>query len=1208
MNRHGKTALVLGLAIVVSAGLLISLLAARSRPTAWWTDGATIRARAISAPLREILWKPAEPVVTRSHGSPNEVADPAIPTTADEYEPRLSADGTVMVFVRRRPGDNADLYTSRWKPDGWTEPAPIEAINSPHDELGPELSSDGESLYFYSNRPGGVGGYDIWVSRRFESVWGTPVNLGPAANSTWNEYGPALSPDGKILYFSSNRPRAGEPATNGDSWAATLRERRDRHDYDLYASEIAGAGEGEPTAAAPLVELNTPSDEGAPAVSPVGDFLYFASDRNGGHGGYDLYRVRITRITTHPPENLGESINSPANDLDPALSIDGFRIYFSSDREAMPRMDVPPNLATDRDATHGVGAEPLQKAPIYRLWSSGSREVYREIETSRRADLASSLDAMWPWLPTLIAIGLLGYLFHRLMKSAAWRRRFARLSLLAQCLLISLLAHTMIASGLAVWKVGSGIIELVQRGGGTQVILTSSGATGEIASQVLGPASGALELSMPALAALSADVPRTAIKAEFASSELPGSMQMAAVPRLAAAVPEAGQSTSQPMTTLGPAAATEVLQPLNVPRGVAAEPARSEAQAALTPELSAIAAPDVSVATPTAPRAHVLLSAAPPGAGPAPLEIGVTAAGLNTPTAPIAFDQLPTDLLLESSAVPPALSVAGGSASSAVEASVQLGLPGVALAVPLTTPASSSASFVRAQVRPSDPRGSESGVGAIPPLQLADDINHNGLSSVGSRSIESGTGPAPELATIDPAIPSASGAGAAGESPVDEASATIGTIVPGAVGAEAARSLQGQVITAPTVAIEPAAGSGTDTTPGINTLDLSTAIERAGVRPGRLNASGLPPTFTGGGSPPADFAGLGDLRLPIEPASSPESFEQRAPEVRDELLEKMGGSPETERAVSLALEWFARHQELDGRWTGRHFDDRCGGHCAGEAEFDADAAMTGMVLLCYLGAGHTHESEGQYREVVDRALAWLLRRQAENGDLRRDETMYGQTVATVALCEALSMTKDQRLADPARRAVAFVLEIAAKPRDQRAADEDTSVLGWLVMTMKSAERAGIAVPRDTFDAASRWLEYVSTRQSPGLYAYRNGEAPSVAMTAEAMFVQQLLGRSRQEARMKQSADFLLGTSPKWTSGAPTYCWYYATLALFEHQGDAWRRWNQAIMPELIAHQHQSGPAAGSWDPQDEWSRMGGRIYQTAVCTLSLEVYYRYKPR
>ena len=96
--------------------------------------------------------------------------------------------------------------------------------------------------------------------------------------------------------------------------------------------------------------------------------------------------------------------------------------------------------------------------------------------------------------------------------------------------------------------------------------------------------------------------------------------------------------------------------------------------------------------------------------------------------------------------------------------------------------------------------------------------------------------------------------------------------------------------------------------------------------------------------------------------------------------------------------------------------------------------------------------------------------------------------------------------------------------------------------------------------------------------------------------------------MEQSAGYILATPPRWGEGAPTYYWYYATLALFQHQGDAWKQWNERLVAELLKNQQQDGASKGSWAPTDEWSRMGGRVYQTAVCTLSLEVYYRYKAR
>ena len=76
-----------------------------------------------------------------------------------------------------------------------------------------------------------------------------------------------------------------------------------------------------------------------------------------------------------------------------------------------------------------------------------------------------------------------------------------------------------------------------------------------------------------------------------------------------------------------------------------------------------------------------------------------------------------------------------------------------------------------------------------------------------------------------------------------------------------------------------------------------------------------------------------------------------------------------------------------------------------------------------------------------------------------------------------------------------------------------------------------------------------------------------------------------------------------------YAWYYGSLALMQLQDDAWRRWNKAVRDRLAATQHRGGALDGSWDPsQSAWGgERGGRIYTTALGTLTLEVYYRYLP-
>ena len=94
------------------------------------------------------------------------------------------------------------------------------------------------------------------------------------------------------------------------------------------------------------------------------------------------------------------------------------------------------------------------------------------------------------------------------------------------------------------------------------------------------------------------------------------------------------------------------------------------------------------------------------------------------------------------------------------------------------------------------------------------------------------------------------------------------------------------------------------------------------------------------------------LATPTESTPRPNVFPQRAPENRRELVEEMGGSDETESAVSLALEWLAMNQSDDGRWSGRDFphDEEQGG----KASFDFDSALTGLALMACVGADHTH--------------------------------------------------------------------------------------------------------------------------------------------------------------------------------------------------------------------------------------------------------------
>ena len=114
------------------------------------------------------------------------------------------------------------------------------------------------------------------------------------------------------------------------------------------------------------------------------------------------------------------------------------------------------------------------------------------------------------------------------------------------------------------------------------------------------------------------------------------------------------------------------------------------------------------------------------------------------------------------------------------------------------------------------------------------------------------------------------------------------------------------------------------------------------------------------------------------------------------------------------------------------------------------------------------------------------------------------------------------------------------------------------------------------------------------------------MTAEALFCQQMLGFPRDTRRNQESVRYLLGHRPR-LSRFNLYYWYYGTLAMYQYGGKPWEQWNAAVRDTLIGEQITDGADAGSWSPHGPWGRYGGRLYSTALATLTLEVYYRLLP-
>lgn len=382
----------------------------------------------------------------------------------------------------------------------------------------------------------------------------------------------------------------------------------------------------------------------------------------------------------------------------------------------------------------------------------------------------------------------------------------------------------------------------------------------------------------------------------------------------------------------------------------------------------------------------------------------------------------------------------------------------------------------------------------------------------------------------------------------------------------------------------------------------------------------IPPIFRGN---PIDARSVGFVSSGSSPVDLGAALNSRNSQSKGELLKKYGGTPESERAVTIALKWMAQHQNADGSWT-FELKHVCNGLCTHGAERPLHVnrnAATGLALLTFLGAGNTH-FEGEYKSVVQNGIRFLLSNLAPmmndmpmgswigNGD-----NLYGHGIATIAICEAYGMTKDSQLQEPAQRALNFIM-FAQHPefggwRYQPRLDGDTSVVAWQIMALRSGAVAGLNVNIDTIRKASRFLDSVQTADGY-FYGYRTSHdrrsSEILVTTSCALLCRIYMGMQRTDPRLLHAISQFEKHGPDPTN---MYYNYYATQVLKQVGGNAWLDWNQKMREYLIRTQVQYGHMTGSWffdnTTHGNATATGGRLYSTAMAAMTLEVYYRYMP-
>ncbi len=368
----------------------------------------------------------------------------------------------------------------------------------------------------------------------------------------------------------------------------------------------------------------------------------------------------------------------------------------------------------------------------------------------------------------------------------------------------------------------------------------------------------------------------------------------------------------------------------------------------------------------------------------------------------------------------------------------------------------------------------------------------------------------------------------------------------------------------------------------------------------------------------------GPAQTSVEPSNgAPAAISGRGGASKGDLLQKYGGSEYSEQAVEAGLRWLVAHQELGGEWSAQKWDRRCPtkDRCGGVAEEEYTPGLTGLSLLCFLGAGHTHK-DGEFSDTVRRAINYLRRLQTPEGlfdtPLRRNT--YNHAVCTLAVSEAYAMTQNAELGRMASQGILYLAQ-AQQPgggwdyTDFVTDRNDMSIAGWAIMAMKSAKLGGLPVPFETWDRARKALLKATTPDGRVRYA---DKAPHVGRMGDGLTAVGLLCRYYMgiddSMVIDRAARHLVRNTPLWrklktsSTDSTFYYWYYGTLALFQRGGRDWETWNTAMRDMLIRNQRKDGHAAGSWDPDDAWiGPYAGRLYATTLNILNLEIYYRYLP-